>query len=113
MADAHNLAYKIALVHRGVADPSILSTYTAERRNVATLYSKQSVKNGRQIFALLRSLNMNGIVDPVEARRNMMVALRDPSQRARVDEGIEGQREHFDNVSFHFHQIFRRLLGVK
>ena len=107
MADAHNLAYKIALVHRGVAHPSLLSTYTAERRSVADVYSKQSVKNGRQIFALLRSLNIDGVDDPAEARRNMMAALADPSQRARVDEGIQGQTEHFDNVSFPFPSKYR------
>lgn len=99
LADVHNLAYKLALVHRGVAHPSILSTYTTERRGVADVYSRQSVKNGQQIFALLQSLKMAGIDDVVQARRNMMATLADPAQREKVDEAIEGQREHFDNVS--------------
>lgn len=102
IADAHNLAYKIALVQQGVATPSILETYTAERRGVADAYSKQSVKNGRQIFALLQSLGTGGVEDVNQARRNMMAALADPVQRAKVREGIEGQREHFDNVSSTF-----------
>lgn len=99
LADVHNLAYKIASVHRGVATPSILSTYTAERRGVADSYSKQSVKNGKEIFALLRSLKTAGVENVVQARRNMMAALADPAQRKQVEAGIEGQREHFDNVS--------------
>jgi 2-polyprenyl-6-methoxyphenol hydroxylase-like FAD-dependent oxidoreductase len=99
LADVHNLAYKVALVHRGVATPSILSTYTAERRGVANSYSKQSVKNGKEIFALLRSLKMAGVDDVVQARQNMMAALADPVQLTKVEAGIEGQREHFDNVS--------------
>lgn len=99
IADAHNLAYKISLVHRGIASPSILSTYTAERRSVADMYSRQSVKNGQEIFGLLQSLKTAGVEDVVQARKNMMAALANPEQRARVDEGIERQREHFDNVS--------------
>jgi 2-polyprenyl-6-methoxyphenol hydroxylase and related FAD-dependent oxidoreductases len=99
LADVHNLAYKIALVHRGVATPSILSTYTAERRGVADSYSKQSVKNGKEIFALLQSLKTAGVEDAMQARKDMMAALADPAQRTQVEAGIEGQREHFDNVS--------------
>lgn len=99
IADAHNLAYKIALVQQGVALPSILSTYTTERRGVADMYSTQSVKNGQQIFNLLQSLKTAGVEDVDQARRNMMAALADPVQRAKVDKGIQGQREHFDNVS--------------
>lgn len=102
IADAHNLAYKLAFVHHNVANASILSTYTGERRGVADTYSRQSVKNGQQIFALLRSLNTAGVDDPDQARRNMMIALADPVQRKKVDEGIKGQREHFDNVSTSF-----------
>jgi 2-polyprenyl-6-methoxyphenol hydroxylase-like FAD-dependent oxidoreductase len=99
LADVHNLAYKIALVHQEVANPSILSAYTAERRSVADSYSKQSVKNGKEIFALLQSLKTAGVEDVAQARRNMIEALADPAQHAKVVAGIEGQREHFDNVS--------------
>ena len=99
LADVHNLAYKIALVHRGVARPSILSTYTSERRGVADSYSRQSVKNGKEIFALLQSLKTAGVEDVAQARKNMADALADPIQHSNVEAGIEGQREHFDNVS--------------
>lgn len=94
------MAYKIAFVHRGVANPTIFSTYTSERRGVADVYSRQSVKNGQQIFALLQSLKTAEIDDVSQARKNMMAALVDPAQRTKVDEGIERQREHFDNVSY-------------
>jgi hypothetical protein len=65
---------------------------------VADIYSRQSVKNGKQIFALLQSLNTMGADDADQKRRNMIAALEDPVQRSKVEEGIEGQREHFDNV---------------
>ncbi|CAG8021597.1 unnamed protein product [Penicillium nalgiovense] len=106
LADVHNLAYKIALVHRGVATPSILSTYTAERRGVADSYSKQSVKNGKEIFALLQSLKTAGIEDVMQARQNMTAALADPAQRTQVGAGIEGQREHFDNLELHIGYVY-------
>jgi hypothetical protein len=66
---------------------------------VADIYSRQSVKNGKQIFSLLQSLNTVSIDDADQKRRNMIAALEDPVQRSKVEEGIEGQREHFDNVS--------------
>ncbi|CAG8197121.1 unnamed protein product [Penicillium nalgiovense] len=106
LADVHNLAYKIALVHRGVATPSILSTYTAERRGVADSYSRQSVKNGKEIFALLQSLKTPGIEDVMQARQNMTTALADPAQRTQVEAGIEGQREHFDNLELHIGYVY-------
>ncbi|KAJ5407289.1 hypothetical protein N7465_008573 [Penicillium sp. CMV-2018d] len=106
LADVHNLAYKIALVHRGAATPSILTTYTAERRGVADSYSKQSVKNGKEIFALLQSLKTAGVEDAMQARKNMMAALADPAQRTQVEAGIEGQREHFDNLELHIGYVY-------
>ncbi|KAJ5767388.1 uncharacterized protein N7511_005004 [Penicillium nucicola] len=106
IADVHNLAYKIALVHQGVANPTILSSYTTERRSVADAYSKQSVKNGKEIFRLLQSLQTAGVEDMTQARRNMMAALTDPVQRAKVDEEIEGQREHFDNLELQIGYVY-------
>lgn len=87
------------MIHHNVAGASILSTYTPERRSIADNYSKQSVKNGDKIFKLVKSLNMAGVTDIEEARKNLHEALKDPRQREKVDEGIEEQREHFDNVS--------------
>jgi hypothetical protein len=87
------------MVHHKVADASILSTYTSERRMIADSYSKQSVKNGQKIFTLLKSLNTAGVEDIAEARKNLNEALKNPRQRKKVAQGIEDQREHFDNVS--------------
>ena len=43
IADAHNLAWKVALVLRGQAGPALLDSYNAERRPVAQLAMEQSV----------------------------------------------------------------------
>ncbi|KAJ6001280.1 hypothetical protein N7522_006507 [Penicillium canescens] len=106
IADVHNLAYKIALVHQEVACPSILLKYTAERRSVADAYSRQSVKNGKEIFSLLQSLKTAGVEDVTQARKNMMEVLADPVQRAKVNKGIEAQQEHFDNLELHIGYVY-------
>lgn len=51
LQDAHNLAWKLASVVRGAAGPSLLATYDAERRPVATLTVENAVRSGRQQFA--------------------------------------------------------------
>jgi 2-polyprenyl-6-methoxyphenol hydroxylase-like FAD-dependent oxidoreductase len=43
IADAHNLAWKLAAVLTGTADPSLLDTYETERRPVAVLTLEQSL----------------------------------------------------------------------
>ena len=40
LQDAFNLAWKLALVHRGVADQSLLDSYEAERRPIAEMITK-------------------------------------------------------------------------
>lgn len=98
LADVHNLAYKIAAVHHGWANDSILDTYQAERRPVAQVNSTQSVKNGKQIFGLLKTLGTAGMSDLAAARQNLYRSLHDPKKKLVIDDGVEGQREHFDNV---------------
>lgn len=99
LADVHNLAYKIAAVHHGWANDSILESYQADRQHVAEVNSRQSVKNGKKIFGLLKALGTAGTSNLVEARRNLFASIHDPVKKKMIDEGIEGQREHFDNVS--------------
>ncbi|UNO41249.1 FAD-dependent oxidoreductase [Streptomyces sp. MST-110588] len=45
--DAHNLAWKLALVLRGDAGPGLLDTYETERRPVADRNMRQAVARGR------------------------------------------------------------------
>ncbi len=40
LQDAFNLAWKLALVHHGIAGPALLDTYEAERRPAAELVTK-------------------------------------------------------------------------
>ncbi len=44
VADAHNLAWKLAMILRGDADPALLDSYEAERRPVAQLTVEQAYR---------------------------------------------------------------------
>jgi len=65
VADAHNLAWKLALVTRGVAGRGLLDTYDAERRPIAALTVEQAYTR----YALR--------VDPSLPRDNLMPPLDD------------------------------------
>lgn len=99
LADVHNIAYKIAAVIQGWATPRLLETYAEERRPVAVVNAAQSVKNGKQIFSFLKALGTAGIKDIEEARENLLRSIHDPEKQQMIAGEVEGQREHFDNVS--------------
>jgi len=52
IADAHNLAWKLAFVIRGQAGAALLDTYEVERRPVAEQNIRQSMKNTAQVDAV-------------------------------------------------------------
>ncbi|TQN67022.1 2,4-dichlorophenol 6-monooxygenase [Colletotrichum shisoi] len=101
IADAHNLAYKIAAVHGGGrAGPGLLDAYERERRQVAVVAAAQSIENGKSIFSFLKAVGAAGQgEDLAGARRRMYETIRDPAKQASIAENVERQREHFDNES--------------
>ena len=82
---------------KGDATDELLDSYEADRKHVAEVNSSQSVKNGKKIFGLLKSLGIGP--DLVAARENLYKTIQDPEKKKMIAEGVEGQREHFDNVS--------------
>ncbi|KAK5994362.1 Tetracenomycin A2 monooxygenase-dioxygenase [Cladobotryum mycophilum] len=106
LADAHNLAWKIAAVQSGWADDTILDSYEDERRPIALVNSAQSVKNGKKIFSFLKTLDTTGIDDVNEARMNLVQSVRDPAKRDMIAREVEGQREHFDNLELHIGYVY-------
>lgn len=106
ISDAHCLAYKISSWYHGYANlKTMLNAYEMERRPVAIRNAIQSVKNGRKIFDLLKAIR-NTDPDPVIARREMMAALRDPRQLAKIQQMIADQAEHFDNLNRHLGYVY-------
>lgn len=99
------------MVLKGAAADGLLDTYESDRRHVAIVNSMQSVKNGQEIFRLLKLLGIGD--DVAQARKNLYTSLKDPTKTKLIDQGIEGQREHFDNVSFEFRGLsLSRLLNA-
>ena len=106
LGDVHNLAWKFAAVLRGEASEELLDTYQADRRQVALVNSIQSVKNGQEIFKLLKTLGVGSSKTVEEARENMITTIHDPSMKASIENGIEAQREHFDNLELHIGYVY-------
>ena len=105
IGDVHNLAYKIAAVNQGWASPSLFSSYEAERKQIALVNAQQSVKNGLEIFGLLKKL---GTTDPDirKAKENLYARVQDSKHLPKILDGIEGQREHFNNHGLHIGYIY-------
>lgn len=73
---------------------------------MAEVNSRQSVKNGQKIFRLLKSLGIADVKDVEIARQHMFETIHDPKRRAVIDQEIEEQREHFDNLELHIGYVY-------
>ncbi|PMD39449.1 3-propionate hydroxylase [Hyaloscypha variabilis F] len=106
LADVHNLAFKLAAIHQNWGNPELLAaTYHSERRQVTLIASQQSVKNGQQIFGLLKALGTTNS-DLETAKKNLFQRISDPKTRPDILKGLEAQREHFDNLGLHIGYIY-------
>ncbi|KAJ5745501.1 hypothetical protein N7520_010683 [Penicillium odoratum] len=105
LGDVHNLAYKLAAVLHGWGGDGLLDTYQSERQQVAHVNSNQSVKNGKKIFGLLKALGTTN-PDVTIARQNLYHNIQDPEAMVEINKGIEGQREHFDNLGLHIGYVY-------
>jgi hypothetical protein len=88
--DAHNLAWKLALVLAGRAPATLLDTYEAERRPVAQSNTDWSVRN---------FLDGGTAVGPGNMMATMQIEAGGPdvpAVRAQLQRDIDGERDHFD-----------------
>lgn len=133
VADAHNLAWKLAAVLRGAAAPALLDTYELERRPVARRNCHYSRENVDHVFAVLTAfgvpraaLEQRARVDAWIARRPawLQPALRRgldvPARallwrarhsrviRARVRQAIADQVAHFDRLGLDIGYVYER-----
>ena len=92
-------------MYHGSGRDGLLNSYEYDRRQVALVNSQQSLKNGKQIFGLLKAM---GTTDPdvSKARQNLYRNIEDAETLGKIHEGIEGQREHFDNLGLHIGYIY-------
>lgn len=94
VADAHNLAWKLAAVHASAASDELLDTYEAERRPVAQRNARASLANAMRLIEVPLALGLDADVEASLA--NMASALADLERRRQVVAAIEHQATHFD-----------------
>jgi 2-polyprenyl-6-methoxyphenol hydroxylase-like FAD-dependent oxidoreductase len=64
VADAHNLAWKLAYVTRGIAGPGLLDTYDAERRPISALTVEQAYT--RYVLRVDTALPKDDLMPPLD-----------------------------------------------
>jgi 2,4-dichlorophenol 6-monooxygenase len=67
--DSYNLAWKLASVLRGQADPTLLESYSAERAPVAKRIVTRANKSAREFADIFEALGIAGLEDPAEMVR--------------------------------------------
>ncbi len=123
IADAHNLAWKIASVLQGKADSTLLETYETERRPIAVkncAESRENSENIMEVFSLL-GLDLDGMEKLAQAKyrlrflpaklrdaltsvpkgmadRKLRRVFTDAGLRAKVDATVSRQIGHFDRL---------------
>ncbi|MFN6118775.1 MAG: FAD-dependent monooxygenase [Actinomycetes bacterium] len=91
LADADNLAWKLAAVINGWAGPTLLDSYHAERRPVAQSNPQYSVANALKMASTGIGPTATGVVERLESIDPDVAA----AQRAAMADSIEQQRPHF------------------
>jgi hypothetical protein len=107
--DSFNLAWKVAYVMKGLAKPSLITTYTSERQPVGTGIinrANDSYRNHRQIWDAL------GILSPsVAERKATLEELGSPSavgvaRRKALRAGIEHSAHEFHALGIEMNQRY-------
>ena len=91
--DAHNLAWKIAMVEAG-ADPGLLDTFEPERKPVAETNSEQSLTNAMRMMEVAALLDADG--DRRITLADLDAVLADPDRLAAVQRAVDAQAAHFN-----------------
>jgi putative polyketide hydroxylase len=104
IADVHNLAWKMALVLTGRAASSLLETYDAERRPVASFNIEQSVANALK----MAEFGLSGMATPDSDMARSLDGPDRVAAEARLREAVPHLREHFDYLGQTFGQSYGR-----
>ncbi|EXJ63257.1 uncharacterized protein A1O5_11578 [Cladophialophora psammophila CBS 110553] len=107
--DAFNLAWKLAYVHRGQADPSLLSTYSIERQPVGHQIITRANAGFRDHFKIWEAL---GALPPdVESRKAILDELSAPTmvgseRRRHLQEAITNSCHEFHGLGVEMNQTY-------
>lgn len=89
--EAHNIAWKIAMVEAGKADESILETYETECRPAAEANARESFANALRLALISTAIGEVTDLSSLEKRLQTMT----DSERGKLNAAIEAQRSHF------------------
>ena len=106
IADAANLAWKVAAVADGRAAPGLLDTYETERRPVAVANARASLDNWRKMPQVHQALDYSHESDPDAARERIRSLAADPPRERAVEHAIAQQAEHFDSTGLDLGYVY-------
>ena len=89
--EAHNIAWKIAMVEAGTANESILDTYETECRPAAETNARESFANALRLGLISTAIGEVTDLPSLEKRLQTMT----DSERGELNAAIEAQRSHF------------------
>ena len=112
VADAYNIAWKLAHVLRGHADPSLLRTYDDERVPVGEQIVKRANKSIEEFGPIFEALGLlDATDDPAQMERNMAARAQDTpaakEQRAKLRAAIELKNYEFNAHGVELGQRYR------
>jgi 2,4-dichlorophenol 6-monooxygenase len=89
--DAHNLAWKLALVERGAASDALLDSYELECQSVAASNGRDSLHNLTRLSGVLDLIGPTESLEQLETRVQSMSA----DERKALQQEIDSQADHF------------------
>jgi 2-polyprenyl-6-methoxyphenol hydroxylase-like FAD-dependent oxidoreductase len=89
--DAHNLAWKLALVERGAASDALLDSYELECQSVAASNGRDSARNLTRLDNVLDLIGPTASLEALEARVQSM----DADERNALQREVDSQADHF------------------
>lgn len=102
--DAYNLAWKLALVVKGKANPSLLDTYDAERAPIGKQIVERANKSIEEFGPIFEALGLTETGDPEQMRTNMEARKQDTPEAAEQREKLR-QAIELKNYEFNAHGV--------
>lgn len=102
--DAHNIAWKLALVLRGKASPSLLTTYDDERSPVARQIVDRANQSIREFGPIFEALGLTETKNVAKMRANMEARKKDNAKSARQREKLR-RAILFKSYEFNCHGV--------
>lgn len=110
--DAFNLGWKLALVHKGLADPSLLDTYNTERQPVASHLVTESNNILRFDIGLWMAMGLQpyGVSEEDRTRAKQLMASNTKEGREKrkaVTNGIRGLHKELNALGTAMGQLYK------